>query len=252
VTSALITGGASGLGLATARALHAAGHDLTLVGRRADVLAAAAAALTADGGPSVATHAVDLGSDGDPDAAAAVVADHVARFGGLDAFVASAGNYELVETHELSAAAWDRTLDLHVRSAVVGVAAAARPMSAAGRGRIVLLSSVNGFHSEPASAAYSAAKAAIISLARSFAVDLAGDGITVNAVAPGWIDTPMTTEFLTTTTAEQLRRVNPLGRAGRADEIAGVIRYLIVDAPDFLTGATLVVDGGQTAMAPMP
>ena len=248
--SALITGGSSGIGFATAIALNREGFDVTIVGRRADVLDTAARDIAAQGsGPAVATCAADMS---EPDATTRVVEEHVARFGGIDALVAGAGAYELVDVLSLTADTWNATLDVHVRGAVLVASAAARQMSSAGRGRIVLLSSVNGFHSEPQSIAYSAAKAAIISVARSLAVDLAGSGVCANAVAPGWVTTPMTADYLAQTSPEQLRRVNPLGRAGTAEEIANVIRYLIVDAPDFLTGATITVDGGQTAMAPMP
>lgn len=248
--SALITGGGSGIGLATAATLRASGFDVTIAGRRTDVLADAASAITTPAGTGdVATHTVDLA---DPDGAAALVAAHVDRFGGLDALVAGAGAYELVSTLDMTAAAWDRTLDVHVRGAVLCATAAARVMADAGRGRVVLVSSVNGYQSEPDSIAYSAAKAAIISVARSLAVDLARFGVTANAVAPGWVTTPMTEEHLAGATHDDLLRVNPFGRAGRAEEIAEVIRWLLVDAPEFLTGATIAVDGGQTAMAPMP
>jgi NAD(P)-dependent dehydrogenase (short-subunit alcohol dehydrogenase family) len=188
----------------------------------------------------------------EPDAAAGVVDEHVERCGGIDALVAAAGAYELIPSLDLDARSWDATMDVQLRAAVLSATAAARHMARAGHGRIVLLSSVNGFHSEPDSMAYSAAKAAIISVARSLAVDVSADGVAVNAVAPGWVSTPMTDQHLAAATPEQLRRVNILGRAGHADEIATVIRFLIVEAPEFLTGSTIVVDGGQTALAPMP
>ncbi len=209
----------------------------------------AAASVGGDAHAEVATFAADLTS---PDAPAQVVEQHVERFGGIDALVAGAGNYDLDDVRALTARHWDATLDLHLRAAVLSAGAAARHMSAVGRGRIVLLSSVNGLHSEPGSIAYSAAKTAIISVARSLAVDLAQNGVQANAVAPGWVTTPMTEGHLRTTSSEQLRRVNPMGRAGHADEIAGLVRYLIIDAPDFLTGSTITIDGGQTALAPMP
>jgi NAD(P)-dependent dehydrogenase (short-subunit alcohol dehydrogenase family) len=248
--SAVITGGGTGIGLATAVRLNAAGFSLTIAGRREAVLREAVERIAGDGaGPPVTPVVADVA---DERAAGRVIDEHAQRCGGVDALVAAAGEYELCDVRELTAAEWDATADVHVRGAVLCAAAAARHMSSARRGRIVLLSSVNGLHSEPASIAYSAAKAAIISVARSLAVDLAGSGVTANAVAPGWVTTPMTAEHLATTTPEQLRRVNALGRAGTADEIANVIAYLVLAAPEFLTGATIVVDGGQTAMAPMP
>ncbi|MGN6608740.1 MAG: SDR family NAD(P)-dependent oxidoreductase [Jatrophihabitans sp.] len=247
--SALITGGGTGLGLATALRLHRKGFAVTIVGRRAAVLADAAAQLGADGGAPVATVVTDLA---DPEAPAASVAAHVERFGGLDALVAGAGAYEETPLLGVTAAMWDATMDVHVRAVVLAASAAARIMIEAGRGRIVLVSSVNGFHSEPDTMAYSAAKTAVISLARSLAVDLGTSGVTANAVAPGWVTTPMTEQYLDASTPERMRRVNPLGRPGRPDEIAEVIAWLVTDAPEFLTGATIAVDGGQTALAPLP
>jgi NAD(P)-dependent dehydrogenase (short-subunit alcohol dehydrogenase family) len=248
--SAVITGGGTGIGFATAVRLNRAGYAVTIVGRRPDVLSSAAAAIARDGGgPPVSTEAADLA---EADAAAIVVDRHVARLGGIDALVCCAGAYQLADVRKVTAGTWNATADVHVRAAVLACGAAARHMASAGRGRLVLLSSVNGFHSEPHSVAYSAAKAAIVSIVRSLAVDLGGTGVTANAVAPGWVTTPMTEEYLSTATVEQLQRVNALGRAGTAEEIAGVISYLVLDAPEFLTGATIAVDGGQTAMAPMP
>ena len=248
--SAIVTGGGTGIGFATAVVLHRAGWHVTIVGRRADVLADAAAAIASDaGGPPVAACVADLGIPAEP---ARVVDEHVARVGGIDAVVAGAGAYELVGVLDLTARTWDATMDVQLRGAVLTASAAARHMARAGSGRIVLLSSVNGFHSEPDSIAYSAAKTAIVGVTRSLAVELAASGVVANAVAPGWVRTPMTDEYLDATTPDQLRRVNALGRAGTAEEIANVIGYLILQAPLFLTGATLVVDGGQTAMAPIP
>jgi NAD(P)-dependent dehydrogenase (short-subunit alcohol dehydrogenase family) len=248
--SAVITGGGTGIGFATAVALNGAGFDVTIVGRRGDLLASAAETIAGQGGgPPVAVQVADLS---EPDAAARAVDEHVARFGGIDALVAGAGSYEPVGILEVTAAAWDATMDVHLRGAVLCASAAARHMTRAGRGRIVLISSVNGFQSDPGSVHYNAAKTAIISVARSLAVDLADTGVSANAVAPGWVNTPMTDDYLADTTPERLRRVNPLGRAGRPDEIARVIGFLIIDAPEFLTGSTITVDGGQTAMAPMP
>jgi NAD(P)-dependent dehydrogenase (short-subunit alcohol dehydrogenase family) len=94
-------------------------------------------------------------------------------------------------------------------------------------------------------------KAAVSSLARSLCIDLAPRGIQVNAVAPGWVHTSMVDEFVRSATAEALGRINPLGRVGKPDEVANLIEYLGLDAPDYLTGSTIFIDGGQTAMAPL-
>ncbi len=244
----MVTGGSSGIGLATALALAHAGVHITIVGRRRDALHSAAAAIGA-AGVTVETHVADMG---DPEAPSQVVNTHVERFGGIDAFVAGAGAWESMSLLDMTATTWDATLRVHLRGAVLGAGAAARHMITAGHGRLVLVSSVNGYQSEPDTSAYSAAKTAVISVVRSLAVELAATGVTANAVAPGWISTPMTEGDLAAATPEQLRRLNPQARFGRPDEIAEVIRWLVIDAPDFLTGSTITVDGGQTAQAPLP
>jgi NAD(P)-dependent dehydrogenase (short-subunit alcohol dehydrogenase family) len=228
--------------------LALSGVQITVVGRRRDALQSAAAAIGA-AGVAVETHVADMG---DPDAPSQVVNTHVERFGGIDAFVAGAGAWESMSLLDMTATAWDATLSVHLRGAVLGAGAAARHMIAAGHGRLVLVSSVNGYQAEPDTSAYSAAKTAVISVVRSLAVELAATGVTANAVAPGWVTTPMTEADLAATTPERLRRLNPQARFGRPEEIAEVIRWLVIDAPDFLTGSTITVDGGQTAQAPLP
>jgi NAD(P)-dependent dehydrogenase (short-subunit alcohol dehydrogenase family) len=148
-------------------------------------------------------------------------------------------------------AAWRPTLAATLDSAVYVSAPAARQMTKQGGGRFVLISSINAPLSEPESAHYSAAKAGISSLARSMAVDLTKHNIQVNALAPGWVHTAMVDEFVQSSTQETLSRLNILGRVGRPDEIANVIEYLLLGAPDYLTGTTIFVDGGQTVMAPL-
>jgi NAD(P)-dependent dehydrogenase (short-subunit alcohol dehydrogenase family) len=248
--SAVVTGGGSGIGLAIAQALHAAGYGVTIAGRRREVLEEAARTVAASGpGPDVRISVTDVAK---PEEIAALFDGHAAHFGGVDAVVTAAAVYEPVTFTEITADSWNATMDVVLRGSVLTAVEAARRMKAAGGGRIVLFSSINGFHSEPDSVHYSAAKAAIISVAKSMAVDLAGTGVIANAIAPGWCYTPMTAEFIDATDPERLKRVNPLGRPGRPEEIANVVRYLVTEAPEFLYGTTIFVDGGQTALAPMP
>jgi NAD(P)-dependent dehydrogenase (short-subunit alcohol dehydrogenase family) len=250
--SAVVTGGGSGIGAAVAAALHSAGYGVTIAGRRADVLEKTAQklrdAVGAQGAP-VRTQVTDVAQT---EQVTTLFERHLAHFGRVDALVTAAAAYEPVPFLSLTRESWDATMNVALTGSVLAAAEAARHMKAAGGGRIVLISSINGFHSEPESVHYSAAKAAIISVAKSLAVDLAGTGVIANAIAPGWVYTPMTAEFVDQTTTEQLRRVNTLGRAGRPEEIAGVVRYLVTEAPEFLVGTTIFVDGGQTALAPMP
>ena len=247
--NAIITGGSSGIGKAVGHALHEAGFGLTIAGRRRDVLDDSAADIARGGGRGVMAHAADVG---DPQACAEIVRAHVGRFGGLGALVTAAAVYDPIPLLDLAADSWDATMNVALRGSVLIAVEAARHMKEAGGGRIVMFSSVNGFHSEPESVHYSAAKAAVNSVVKSLTVDLAGTGVIANAVAPGWVYTPMTAEFIDQTSAEQMRRVNPLGRPGRPEEIARLVRYLLTDAPEFLVGTTIYIDGGQTALAPMP
>lgn len=247
---AVVTGGGTGIGLASAHALAGAGMDVLLAGRRGEVLEQAAAEIRAAAPAArVATAVADVARPAD---CQAIVAAALAGLGRVDVLVNAAAVYEPVPFLDLTAERWDATMDVDQRGTVLTSVAAARWMAANGGGRIVLVSSVNAQASVPAASHYSAAKAALHSLARSMAQELSSSGIAVNAVAPGWVRTPMTEAYLATSTAERLARLNPLARAGEADEIASLIRYLAVDAPPFLTGAALVVDGGQTAIAPMP
>ncbi|MEZ5078014.1 MAG: SDR family oxidoreductase [Solirubrobacterales bacterium] len=247
---AVVTGAGSGMGAATAEALAAAGLAVMLAGRREDKLEEVRNRIAERvDGAKVEIRSTDVAV---PEECESLVAATVERFGRVDVAVTAAATFEPVHSLEMGAAEWDACLDILVRGSLLVAVAAAKRMKEQGGGRIVLISSINSVGSEPETAHYSAAKAAINSMARSLAVDFAGDGIAVNAIAPGWVDTPMIAEFVAEATKEDLTRINPLARLGRPEEIANVIRYLATDAPEFLTGATLFVDGGQTAIAPVP
>ena len=247
---ALVTGGGTGLGRATAKALAEAGFAVAIAGRRADVCRETASRLR-DEVPGATVHAYEA-DVADPDAVERLVAAVVGHLGGLDVLVAAAGIYEPVPFLEMTAEAWDRTMDVVLRGAMLCSLAAARHMRDHGGGRIILVSSVSGAMSEPDSAHYNAAKAGIISLARSMAVDIGRYGITANAVVPGWMRTPMTEEYIAQATPEELRRFNVLGRPADPAEVAGLIRYLATGASTYLTGAAVFIDGGHTAALAMP
>jgi 3-oxoacyl-[acyl-carrier protein] reductase len=248
--SVLVTGGGTGIGKAIAAELVGAGYAVTIAGRRREVLDATAAELTSSvPGATVFTHSVDVGT---PTGPAEAVGRHIENAGGIDALVTAAAAYAPVHFCDLDSESWDATMNVALRGSVLAAVEASKYMREHGGGRIVLFSSINAPASEPESAHYSAAKAAIVSVAKSIAVDLAGTGVVANAVAPGWVYTDMVAEFVDNSTPEQLKRVNPLGRAGRVDEIAGLVVYLVRDAPEFLSGTTIFADGGQTAAAPLP
>ena len=248
--TAVVTGGGTGIGKAIAIALARAGFDLVIAGRRSATLDDALQEIqTAAPQVDVSVYAVDVGI---PEDCESLIRFAVERLGFLSAVVNAAAICEAGSVTDVTAEDWDRTLSVNLRGSALVSTAAARHMRETGGGRIILFSSINGVISEPNSAPYSASKAGVSSLARSMAVDLATAGITVNAVAPGWIRTAMTADFLAEATDDDLRRLNPVGRLGLPEEVASVVLYLAAGSPTFLTGTTLFVDGGQTASAVIP
>jgi NAD(P)-dependent dehydrogenase (short-subunit alcohol dehydrogenase family) len=140
--------------------------------------------------------------------------------------------------------AWDRVMDANVRGNSLAGFAAARHMNAHGGGRIVFIGSVLMNQSEPRTLAYAASKAALASVVRSMAVDLAKSDISVNGVAPGWVLTAM--GDIAHVPPEEMNKINPQGRGAAPEEIAEVVRFLALEAPRFLSGQMLVVDGAQS------
>jgi NAD(P)-dependent dehydrogenase (short-subunit alcohol dehydrogenase family) len=247
--SALIVGGGTGIGLAAASRLLRRGVPVGLSGRREHVLSQARDELLAGHpGGVVEIHAADSAVEAQ---AHEMVGQLAGRLGPPGIFVNCAGIYQPCDFLKLTAERWQETMTTTLDSNVYPAVAAARMMADAGSGRMVLIASTNSVVSEEATAAYSAAKAAVSSLARSLCMDLARYGIAVNAVSPGWVHTGLVDDFVQNATAEALSRINPLGRVGKPDEVANLIEYLSLDAPDYLTGATIFIDGGQTAMSPL-
>jgi NAD(P)-dependent dehydrogenase (short-subunit alcohol dehydrogenase family) len=247
--AALIVGGGTGIGYAAAERLLRRGVNVVIAGRRETVLEEAKGKLSAiNSDASVASVAGDAGDEA---AAHAIVEQAIQHLGRLDCCINCAGIYEPVHVLKMDTAAWQRTMSATLDAALYVAVAAAREMVKTGGGRFILTSSINAPLSEPEAIHYSAAKAGVSSLARSLAVDLAGENVVANAIAPGWVHTAMVGDFVENATPETLSRLNPLGRVGEPDELGNVIEYLALDAPTYLTGATIFVDGGQTAMAPL-
>jgi len=244
-----VTGGASGIGLAVAKTMAAKGCPVVIGDLDVAGLEAAKEEISVMAKGSISTYEVDVTSEEQVEGFIAAADSGESRLGCL---VTCAAIYRTCAFDELDGETWDATANVNLRGTVLAAAAASRRMRDGEGGSIVLFSSIDSLISEPATAAYSAAKAAINSIARSMAVDLSKHKIAVNAIAPGWVLTPMTEEDLTGMPESAFAVVNPLLRAARPEEIAEVVRYLALDAPAFLTGSTLFVDGGQSAMAPMP
>jgi NAD(P)-dependent dehydrogenase (short-subunit alcohol dehydrogenase family) len=246
--AAVVTGGGSGQGLAIARRLAGRGLSLLICGNDCGVLDSAREEIASLAGGRCETLTCDLT---DPATPSEMVQAAVAAFRRLDVLVNNAGIWETSLWGSMTVQGWDRSMNLMARAPMLAMQAAVGPLEQVG-GRIVNNASIGARLSELGSAHYSAAKAALVSLTESAAVDLAPRGIRVNAIAPGWIRSAMSESYLSSLDAAGTARLNPLGRAGEPDEVASVVEYLALDAPDFVTGTTIYVDGGQHALMVTP
>jgi len=244
---ALISGGSRGIGAATVRLFSAAGAKVAFSYRSAR---AQAEALANECGPDTCLPiASDLNT---PGAARTLVAETVKHFGRLDILVANHGVWpvEDVAIEKMSDEQWRSTLSINL-DGVFGLAKHAvaqmksQPRTGDPAGHIVLISSTSGQRGEAFHCDYSATKGALISMTKSLASELASVGIYVNCVAPGWVDTDMSSEALKDPkSGEEIRRTIPLGRAGTPQEIAGPVLFLCTQHASFITGEIFNVNGG--------
>jgi 3-oxoacyl-[acyl-carrier protein] reductase len=230
---AVITGAASGMGLATARLFLAEGWTVVAVDRAETALDAAAADLASDRLLTVAVDVTDR-------AALEAALDRLGDDPPLRAVVNVAGIYPPTTLADFTEAVYRRTFDVNVLGTLNVCAVTAPRLAAAGGGAIVNFASVDALAVSPGQLVYSASKAAVMSITRSLAVELAPEGITVNGVAPGWVDTPG--NAATGRMAEVVSSI-PLGRVSQPDEIAHWV-FQLVQGP-YVTGETLVISGGS-------
>jgi 3-oxoacyl-[acyl-carrier protein] reductase len=237
---ALVTGASRGIGAATARALAADGWAVG-VNYRADVDGAAGVVdtIVSCGGRALAV-AGDVADPATPDALFQALESEFDR--PVLALVNNAGISVDDLTPTMSDDAWNTVIETDLTAAFRLMRRALRPMMRARAGRIVNLSSVVGLRANPGQANYAAAKAGLIALTKTTAVEVARRGITINAVAPGWIDTDMTAGV----SSELLSQV-PARRAGTPEEVAACVRFLASPEAAYVTGAVLSVDGGLAA-----
>lgn len=240
---AIVTGGSSGIGLAVARHLLDDGYNVTICSRTREQIDQALAAL--DGRDNVFGTVCDVS---EPDAVSTLVSASAERFGGLDALINAHGVPGPVKPiAELTAADWREVLAVNLLGAVATTTAAIPHLRARGGGAIVNVVSIDALQAEPNVAPYGASKAALAAFTRYCACELADDNIRANAVAPGWVRTRMTQPFFEAAGVENVRwDTNMLGRPAEPAELANVICFLASPASSYITGETLVADGGQT------
>ncbi|MBN1394530.1 MAG: 3-oxoacyl-[acyl-carrier-protein] reductase [Pirellulales bacterium] len=239
--TAIVTGAARGLGRCIAQSLAAAGAQVACVDVNAESLTDTVAAISGVGGTAVSM-ACDVTDAG---GVAETVADVLKRWGKLDILVNNAGITRDNVIVRMKDEQWDAVININLRGTFLFTRAAAKPMMKARRGRIINVASVSGLMGNPGQANYSASKAGVIGLTRTVARELAGRNVTVNAVAPGFIATDMTTA-LGEEILEQVRKEIPLGRLGDPQDVADAVLFLASEAASFITGHVLAIDGGLT------
>ncbi len=239
---ALVTGASSGLGVRFAEVLADNGAKVALVARRADRLAAVTARIEKSGGQAIAIEA-----DVRDRAAMAAAFDAAEKtFGTVTILVNNAGVVSSGRAIEIAEEEWRRVLSTDLDAVFFCAQEAARRMLAAGRGgAIVNIASVLGFAVDKGVIAYATAKAGVVQITKALALELAFKGIRVNAIAPGWIMTDLNRDFLASPRGAALKREIPIGRFGEERDLDGPLLLLVSDAGRFVTGATIVADGGQ-------
>ena len=238
--SALVTGASGGIGAEIARVLHGAGASVGLSGTRTEPLEALAAEL------GDRAHVLPCNLS-DADAVEALPKQAAEAMGAVDILVNNAGITRDNLFMRMSTDEWDEVLNVNLRSAMILLKGVIRGMMKARWGRIVNISSIVGATGNPGQANYAASKAGLVGMSKSLAYEVASRGITVNAVAPGFITTAMTDKLTDDQKAGILSQV-PAGRMGEAAEIAAAVLYLASDEAGYVTGATLHINGGMAML----
>jgi NAD(P)-dependent dehydrogenase (short-subunit alcohol dehydrogenase family) len=237
---AIITGAARGIGRATARCLAEEGSSIVV----ADINEAGAQEAAAEI-ESLGRRAMAVQTDvADYDQVQHMVQRAIETFGQIDILVNNAGNAALTPLLDTTPAVWDRTIKIHLYGTFFCTQAVVRHMVTRGRGRIVNISSVSGLVGSAGRAAYGAAKGGLVTLTRVLAVELAPQGIRVNAIAPGAVETELSRGAWTPADREGYFRLTPVERLGQPEDIAHAVRFLCLPQSDYITGQVLAVDGG--------
>lgn len=242
---AIVTGGSRGIGEAIARGFADQGAAVVISSRKQEGLDAVAESINASGGKAVpiACHA------GKPDDIAALFDRVNKELGGVDILVNNAAtNPYFGPAVDISEGAFDKTLEVNLKGYFVMIQHAARQMKTAGGGSIINIASIAGIRPGPNEVTYALTKAAVINMTKGFAKELGPDGIRVNAIAPGLVETHFARVLVETKEIhDRIIAHTPLRRHGQPSEIAGAAIYFASAASSFATGATLVLDGGSSA-----
>ena len=239
---ALVTGASSGLGVQFAKALADNGAAVALVARRADRLKSLKDEIEGKGGRAVAIEA-----DVTDHAAVARTFDAAEKaFGTVTILVNNAGIAHGGRAVEMPPEEWRKVLSTNLDAVFFWAQEAARRLLAAKKqGAIVNIASVLGLAVSKGAVAYAAAKAGVVQVTKALAVELAFKGVRVNAIAPGWFVTEMNDDYLSSEAGTAIKREIPMGRFGNPGDLDGALLLLVSDAGSYITGATIVVDGGQ-------
>ena len=245
---ALVTGGGTGIGAAVAKRLAQEGARVVICGRRAELLENVVKTIRSSGGEAHAAP-TDLI---DPKNVTALVEDTVARHGRLDVLVNNAVQMVIKPVLEMTVEEWRKSLGVALEAVFVAVKAALPFMTAAGRGAIVNISSLAAHMSDSGLGGYSAAKAGLESFTRAVAIEVAKDGVRVNSLCLGMIATEQGGSAFEGEARAAMESIIPLGRFGKPEEIANCALFLASDEAAFVTGTTLIADGGQSASLGSP
>lgn len=237
--AALVTGASGGLGLHFARILARHGVEVTLVARRRETLEQAAAEIAADGG---STHFIQM----DVTDSASVAVALANRDVPFDILINNAGISGTSPALELDEAGWDLVLDTNLKGSFLVAQAVAGGLRKAGRsGAIVNIASILGHRVAGNVSAYAASKAALVQLTKALALEWARYGIRVNSLCPGYVETELNRKFFASEAGQALVKRIPQRRLGQPDDLDGALLLLASDAGRYITGASLVVDGGH-------
>jgi len=245
---AIVTGAGSGIGEASALRFAEEGAAVVAVDIRGTKAQETATAINDQGGHAIAME-VDVAEAADVER---MVADTVSQLGGLDVLFSNAGTLRPGSVVELSVEDWDLVMGVNVRSIFLGGKYAVPAMIERGGGSIVNTASISGLHGDGGAVVYAASKAAVINLTRAMATDHSADGIRVNAVCPGTIETPPVKRMVADPAIMQVNLdAHSMGRLGQPEEIAAAALWLASEESSFVTGEHLVVDGGLRSRSPL-